>query len=50
MKTGTRWTIRLQPADGDKAVTLQFAESPLKVIVTAVNRIGMESEAGTVEE
>jgi uncharacterized lipoprotein YddW (UPF0748 family) len=44
---GKRWTVQLQPADGAKAVTVRFAEPPEKVMVSAINRVGTESESAS---
>ncbi len=42
--SGGKWDVRLVPADAAKPVTVPFAAAPEKVIVTAVDRIGQETE------
>ncbi|MFO0810937.1 MAG: family 10 glycosylhydrolase [Gemmataceae bacterium] len=47
-KTGGKWAVRFQPADGTKPVAIAFAEPPETVLVSAVDRIGQETEPTAV--
>jgi uncharacterized lipoprotein YddW (UPF0748 family) len=42
-KAGGKWDVRIHAADGAKAVAIPFTESPEKVLVSAVDRIGQET-------
>jgi uncharacterized lipoprotein YddW (UPF0748 family) len=48
-RTGDKWSVRIVPADGDKAVSVAFKVIPEEVRVTAVDRVGVESEPATPE-
>jgi uncharacterized lipoprotein YddW (UPF0748 family) len=49
-RTADRWTIRLIPADGGRAVTVAFDAAPARVAVSAVGRAGGESELALIEK
>ena len=49
-RAGGKWSVRIQPADGDRPVAVPLADRPERVLVTAIDRTGTESEPATAEK
>ena len=49
-RTGEKWETSLQPADGDKAVSVKLEAAPDEVRVTAIDRVGNEGPAGSLSK
>ena len=48
--SGGKWAIRFQPAAGAQAVELSLEKArPERIVVTAIDRVGNESAAATIE-
>jgi uncharacterized lipoprotein YddW (UPF0748 family) len=43
-RSAGKWAVQIHPARGDTAVVLPFTDRPEQVVVTAVDRVGNESE------
>lgn len=47
-KVDGKWQVAIHPAEGAKAVTISMAETPETVLLSAVDRIGQETELTAV--
>jgi hypothetical protein len=42
-----KWALRIHPSDGSRALVLPFENVPERIVVTAIDRAGCESEANS---
>src|SRR5262249_36474151 len=47
-RVGGKWEVAIHPADGEKPITVPVAADFEKVVISAIDRIGQETESNSI--